>query len=339
MADPATGTGTTGTTDPKCKTPKELLDAVNEELAQYEAKKLGELKTELEAFVKAEDGITSDYEKKYPALKARWCDQQARLVSLYEQMKAAFPGQDWKAIVRDCICKTRHETECLEKRIDARARCCSGTLERKRDRAKRRFEWAKAHLDTVKQNAQKVGDDLDYDEKLITKDIREALAGPERTVALWLFWFRLLPTHRRLRPADMKDDCPKFEGEEPLCPDEKCDDEPGACKPSGAEEADPESPSHCAGDEKTATVPSLLLPADYAKELQRAWRNYRNAKDVYAAAESAYKAKPDDLSSLRKTLEEQTKTEEDRIKECLKKKKPADKCCGEAEEKKGVTGA
>jgi len=329
MADQATGTGTPGTTDPKCKTPKELLIDINEELLRFEAKKLGELKAELEAFVKNQGGIVSDYEKKFPALRARWCEQQQRVESLYAQIKAAFPGQDWKEIVKDCICKPKHELKCLEKKIDARARCCSGALERKRDRAKKKFDWAKTHLDTVSKNAQRVEAELNDNEKLITKDIREALAGPERAVALYLFWFKLLPVHRRLRPADMKDDCPKFEGEDPLCPDEDCDDEPGGCKPAGAEEADPVSDAHCPGDEDTATVPALLLPKAYAEELDRAWRNYRNVKDLYAAAESAYKANPDDLASLRKALEDQRKTEEERIKECLKGKKPEDKCCVE----------
>jgi hypothetical protein len=240
--------------------------------------------------------------------------------------------------VKDCICKPKHELECLEKRIDARARCCAGQLERKRDRAKRKFEWAKAHLETVKQNAQRVEADLNDNDKLIGKDIRDALAGPEPAVALYLFWFRLLPAHRRLRPADMKDDCPKFEGEDPLCPTEGCPEEPGACKPAGPEEKDELSANHCAGDEKTATVPALLLPKVYAEELDRAWRNYRNYKDVYAAAESTCKNSPDDLASLRKQHEEDGKTLEDRIKKCLKDKKPADKCCP-PDEKKGVTGA
>lgn len=339
MAEQSTGPGTPGTTDPMCKTPKQLLEAVNEELLQFEAKKLGELKAELDAFVKAQDGIVSEYAKKFPVLRARWCEQQTRVVSLYEQMKAAFPGQDWKAIVRECICDAKHDLDCLEKRIDARARCCSGVLERRRDRARKRFDWSKAHLDTVSKNAQRVEAELNDNEKLISKDIREALAGPERAVALYLFWFRLLPVHRRLRPADMPDDCPKFEGDDPLCPTQPCDDEPGGCQPSGPEEEDPRSPNHCAGDEDTATVPALLLPKVYAEELDRAWRNYRNYKDLYAAAESAYKAAPDDLASLRKTLEERGKTLEERITKCLKGKKPEDQCCSEPDGKKGVTGA
>jgi hypothetical protein len=329
MAEQGTGTGATGTTDPKCKTPKELLTEINEELLKFEAKKLGELKAELEAFVKKQDGIVSEYEKKYPALRARWCEQQQRVESLYAQIKAAFPGQDWKQIVRECICTPKHDLECEQKRIDARARCCSGSRERRRDRAKKAFDAAKTHLDTVANNAAKVEAELNEDEKLISKDIREALAGPERAVAMYLFWFKLLPVHRRLRPADMTDACAKFDAEDPLCPDEDCKDEPGGCKPSGAEEADPVADAHCPGDEDTAVVPALLLPKAYAEELERAWRNYRNAKDLYATAESAYKAAPDDLASLRKKLEDDTKTLEDRIKECLKGKKPEDKCCTE----------
>jgi len=77
-----------------CPSTKDLLDRVTRELNHFEAKKLPELKAELEAFEKKKDDVVADYEKKYPGLRDKWCVQQQQIEKLYAALKCSFP--DWK---------------------------------------------------------------------------------------------------------------------------------------------------------------------------------------------------------------------------------------------------
>src|SRR3954447_18877080 len=93
----------------KCRKPQELLDDVNAQIGAYAAKKLAELKTELEAFLKKEAQLADDYKKAYPKLKELWCAQHQSIQSLYASMKCAFPENEWKELVCKCICARRHD--------------------------------------------------------------------------------------------------------------------------------------------------------------------------------------------------------------------------------------
>jgi hypothetical protein len=96
MAQP-NDTQTTDTTG--CPSAKDLLDHVIKQIADFDAMKLPELKTDLTAFVKNEDDLEKEYSKQYPGLREKWCAQQRSIETLYAAIKCAFPGADWKQII------------------------------------------------------------------------------------------------------------------------------------------------------------------------------------------------------------------------------------------------
>ena len=306
-----------------CPSTKDLLDQVTRELNHFEAKKLPELKAELEAFDKKKGDVVADYEKKYPGLRDKWCVQQQQIEKLYAALKCAFP--DWKEIVADCVCKLRHDVYCFEHQIRTRQWCCQGARERARANASSHFDWTKQRLDGLTANAQKIADQITANDKLI-KDIQGLLPGTEQETVLYYFWFVLLPAHKKLAPEDISADCKNFAAEETpekLCHAvwaAGCPAEPGACcLPDGVQLHDP------AGHRRAA--PWLLPPANYAAALDCAWDDYHKAKDNFAQRDAEYKADPDDLTSLGKKLEDQKKGLEDKIKACLKQSHPKDDCC------------
>jgi hypothetical protein len=325
MTEQSDGSG--APTAAKCLSAGEMLAQVTKELNEFDAKKLGELKSELEAFVKNQEKLVKDYEAKYPSLREKWCLQQQQVQQLHAAVKCAFPppSEPWKKIVEECICKKKHELRCLEERHAKRKRCCSGPLERARDRAKALYDAAKARLDALTALAAKVESILGEDATLI-KDTNALMSGPDHAVVLWLFWFKLLPQHKQLAPSDVEDSCKTFADEETpakLCEAvwcKPCDPEEEACKPTTEEteggKTDPGRP-----------VPWLIPPKDYGTALDCAWQDYRAAKDALAKADSAFKEKPDDLASLAKAVEDRKKAIEEEIKKCLKDRKPDDNCC------------
>lgn len=318
---------------PRCVSAAEMLESVTRELNEFDAKKLGELKSELETFVKNQEKLVKDYETKYPSLREKWCLQQQQVQQLYAAVKCAFPppSEPWKEIVERCICTKKHEVRCLEERIEKRRRCCSGKRERARDRAKARFDAAKARIDALTALAAKIEAGLGEDATFI-KDVNALMSGPDHAVVLWLFWFRLLPNHKQLAPADVEDSCKSFGDEdspEKLCAAtwcKPCDPEEGGCKPS-TEEAEDGQPA------PGRPVPWLMPPKDYRTALDCAWQDYRDAKNALAQAESEFKASPDDLGSLAKALDDRKKALEEEIKKCLKDAKPDDNCCKKPDEK------
>jgi hypothetical protein len=336
MAQPDAGSA--GTPPPaECQSARQLLDNVIKQIAEYDAKKLSELKTELDAFVKKEEGLVKDYKAKYPDLRQRWCAQQTDVHALYLQLKATHdPAKDqWKTWVTDCICKPRREVDCLEEAIANRKRCCYGPLEYAKDLAKRRFDAAKTRLDVLSALVGKLDTELGDHAKWIT-EIKN-LAGPERVAVLYSFWFKLLPAHRWLMPADLGSDCavPGADEAPPdLCKDvwgQPCPPDPGACKPSGtsADEGD---------EDARRRLPWLMLPGDYEKELDCAWEEYRKRKNELATAEAQFKDNPDDLATRTKQYTTRRDGLEAEILACLKKYQPDDPCCGDsdAEQKQGA---
>jgi hypothetical protein len=318
-----------GTDTGTCESAADLLKAVVDEINTFEAKKLGELKTDLDAFVKKQDDLEKGYEKAYPALRDKWCAQQQTIETLYAAIKCAFPNQDWKEIVETCVCTRRHDVRCREQELEQRRRCGWGIRERRRERARARRDAAKARLESLAANAQKVEGALKDNDKLIGQ-IRDVLPQPEKAVALYLFWFKLLPAHKQLMPGDVGDDCRTFgDAESPykLC---ECvykkDCEPPLelpCKPaSGDGESDDTSPV-----DSRHKVPWLVKPARYRNELNCAWGDLRDAKKAFADAEAEFMKAPDDLKSLEDKLKAQKDDLDAVIADCLKKQKPDDHCC------------
>lgn len=304
-----------------CPDVEELLRKVVADINAYEAMKLGELRTELEAFTKKRTTLVDEYRKKYPTLLARWCEQHKLIENLHSSLQCSF-GKDWKKIVETCICAPFHDRDCLEERIEQRRKCSRGVLEGARDEAQRVFDKSRKHLDVLAANAQKIEAELSDDDALIKK-IQATVPGPEQAVALYLFWFKLLPSHRRLAPAKLPDGCKNFEDENDgtLCKqirDTKCETPAEGCAPPDgwkppAREAE--------------QVPKLIDPDGYGGALNCAFDALRKAKDELGARESVYRAKPDDLPALEKELKDLNTALEGKIVDCLKKHKPVDKCC------------
>lgn len=317
--------GGTDTTKP-CRSAKQVLQEVTDQINQFESKKLGELKASLETFVKNQDKLVDGYREKYPALRKTWCDRQQDVERLYAHIKCEFPlsEEKWKALIQECICKKKRELYCLRRRIAKRKRCCSGELQRKRDAAADAFELAKAELDTLQNLAQKIADALASNLNVIGEI--EKLPSAERTVALYLFWFKLLPNHKSLTPTrDISDACRKLGADgdpKTLCKptyDIPCPDETGGCTPPKDEKWTAPEPQG----------PFLMHPDDYLKALDCAWDKYDAAKNALALAEAEYKRNPDDLTSLEKQHTDGSKGLEDEIKKCLKGYKGKDNCCKE----------
>jgi hypothetical protein len=180
-------------------------------------------------------------------------------------------------------------------------------------------------LDALNANAQKIEAGLGDGDKLI-KEIQGLVPGPDKAVALYLFWFKLLPLHLALMPDDVSSDCKRFGDKETpwlLCKavlELACDDD-GSCDAKGYV---PPSPG---GATTPRPAPWLMPWKHYSGDLDCAWQDYRKAKNALADAESQFKSDPDDLEGLRKKLDDLNKTLEDRVKDCLKQARPGDKCC------------
>jgi len=307
----------------QCVSVEDLLKQVTSELNEFEAKKLGELKTDLDGFVKKKTGLVDDYRKKYPQLRDKWCTQHQLIENLYRALQCAFPDPDWKKIVDECICTNLKSRSCKWQTIAHRRRCCRGKLESALAEAQVKFDWAKKHLDALQANAQKVDAEITDDDALIKK-ISGYVPGRDQAVALYLFWFRLLPSHVRLMPDDLSADCEKFTAENAttLCKktaegDCPADDNP--CAPP----ADYKPP-----ERKEDRVPWLLPPDAYSQALDCAWQDYRDAKNDLAQKDAAFKAKPDDIATLEKELKDLDGGGlEAKITDCLRAHKPDDKCC------------
>jgi len=314
----------------KCETAKHLLDKISCELAKFQAKKLDELKTELDAFVKKQDTVVADYRTKFPVLRKLWCDRQVDVDRLCSHIRCEFPLKDdkWKKLIEKCICTPRHELCCLEQRIAARKKCCAGPLQRARDAAQADFDGAKKHLDWMQNLAAKI-DAILKDEQTLIGGI-ETVPPTERPVALYLF-IKLRSMHIHVAPYDASAECKKvcsdFDFNVLCCEVDKsgCPPEDGACAPKD------KTPDLCANPPEP-DCPWLMCPDKYSAALDCAWEKYHKAKEALGEADGAYKAAPDDIDSLAKKLTDDRAGLDDAIKKCLKDSvKPQGDCCKETE--------
>src|SRR5215216_329388 len=119
------------TTAASCPSTRQLLESVLKEISDFDAKKLTELRGELEGFVKKQQGLVDDYKKLFPDLRRKWCAQHTDVQTLYTQLKSTHdPLKDpWKELVSRCICVKQKEIDCLGEAIANRKRCCFGQRE------------------------------------------------------------------------------------------------------------------------------------------------------------------------------------------------------------------
>lgn len=310
---------------PECAKVEDLLKEVSDELTDFQAKNLDELKKSLEAIVGKKKTADDEYRKEFEKLRGRWCKHQERIEELAQTLKCSFPEGEWRRILRECLCKFRAKEQRLAERVRKRAKCCRGRRERERDETKERLADVKARLDVLMGLAAAIAKQLDANDALI-KEVSDLSTNGGKHEALFVFFGKLLPQHIALRPQDISPSCATFGDDdtpEKICDGYECPEPP--CDDSACDEKPDDTPTKPCPPRRT--MPWILLPDDLAGEVDCAAEDYRKARNEAAAAEAAYKKKPDDLESLRKELSDARAKLEEWVRKCLKDKKPEDKCC------------
>jgi len=317
------------TTTASCPSTKQLLKDVLQQIGDFEAKKLTELKSELEGFVKKQQQLVDDYRKAYPELKRKWCAQHTDVQTLFTQLKSTHdPLKDpWKGLIARCICAKQKEVDCFAESLAKRKRCCFGPLEHALDQARTKFTDTKARLDILLALSGKVDAALTTHATWI-KDVKN-LPQPERASVLYLFWFRLLPAHRALKPNDLEKECVVPGDDE--APEKICKAEWGAACPTDPWACTPPPPTGTTAPDTSRRLPWLMPPDSYEAALDCAWDDYRKAKNELAIAEAKFKATPDDLATRVKEYGAAKDGLEADILACLKDWKPQNPCCADVE--------
>lgn len=302
-----------------CVNIDELLNTVSAEITAYEAKQLAKLKSELEAFHKKKDGVVQSYKDKYAALRERWCRQNSDVEMLYRHLTCLFKDT-WKLHIEKCICPPRSEIAELEAAIAKWQVCCKGKLEAKRDTTKAEADAAKLYLDTIIANQAQVESALSANDKWIAQ-IKQILQTRDAAVSIHVFWFKLLPAHAAMAPADLLHCLDFAKGHTPveLCPPKKGDDGLYDAGQRGMPMPVPHP------------VPWLVAPDKYASEIDCAWTMYRDTKKAAGEADAAFLKAPDDIASVQKSLDALRKNLDVKIQDCLKGIQIMNDCdCGEA---------
>lgn len=334
----------TETTSPKggadCPSVEEQLDKITQRIIEFDAQKLGDLKTELEAVKKKKEEGVKEYRAKFEGMKKQWCEQNDHIVGMRRDLIGAFPK--WKILIEECVCKQLARKRKEENRLECRGPI-RGRFEVNRDLALARKEAAKAAANGWESAAKTLQDQLNANGKLID-DLCKLACTPERPIALFRLWFKLIPAHARIRPVTECFTIPAEEMPDALCPPGKPVD---GCRDCDRYEPPPPTNGDCVlktptpeadPDEAAATPPWprgepwLVPPDDYSTKIDCAYYDYQLAKDAYGIAERCFQTYADDLASVKKNLDALTKALDTVIEDCLKDHK--DKGCCETEEEK-----
>lgn len=284
-----------------------LLAGVMKQLNFAEAGKFAEFKGEIEGFIKKRDATVKDYEKQYPTLREKWCTQHKVIQQQFEALQKAFP--DWLPWLQECACKLSHDLYLGQKNLAKRLDDAKGPLELARDQAKAALDQARLRREVLLANTQNLVARLAAHDKWISEI--GLTPGPDQQQVVYTFWFKLLPEHIQLTPKDVSDDCNKFA--EGKLPADICKSIWADAGPAGS------GPGH--------PVPWLLPPEEYSGQLDEAWKLFAEAKAAYSEKEALFKTSPDDTATVGKQLDDDQKTLDDDIADCLKKHEPVDKCC------------
>lgn len=290
----------------KCKSIEDQLKDVMQQLSHFEALKLTEQKTELEASAKKKQTAVIEYEKKFPELMSEWCRQDIEIEQLRQSLKCVFEHEGgWKKHIK-CACDEFDKIRRLELDI----LLLKGKREKERDAARAAMDEAKKILFGWEGAVANIDSRLKENDKLI-KEIR-ALAGPDQIQGVYLLWFKLMPWHSQLRPLD-KNHSWTGESVAELCHEYGHDFEQNREITEYRESSIEQWPRK---------VPWLVKPPDYPEKIDCASADYSKMKEEYAKAESVFKSDPDDVNSLAKKLEEKYKSKDDDVKKCLAKTTP-----------------
>jgi hypothetical protein len=276
--------------DNKCPPVDEVLKAVIADLNAFEAKKLSELKAELEAFIKIKDGAITEYKNKYDDFLKRWGEEGKQIELLRSDLLCSYPYDAWKKLIQAGVCPVRGDLHKCKEDIKS-LKACKGKNEKQRDETKDAVDAAKTTVEAWKTATQKIDQGLSYDQELI-KQIQNLNQGQDRAFRVYLLWFKLLPSHNKLRPGDQPVLYPE-ETPESLCGEH----------PSG---------------ESVREAPWIVDPKKFPEILDRAFCDYKSAKETYAQAVAVFQAGPDDLASVAQKCDEKTKSFEDEVKKKLR---------------------
>jgi hypothetical protein len=296
----------------KCMSLEDMLKRLEDEIAAFEGKKLAQIKKDIDAFLPKKAAVVKEYKDKYAALNDRWAQQNAQVDDLWKAIPCHI--ETWDAIADECICPRLKEIDDLAD--DIGKVCTKGPNEAARDEAKAAADAAKAQLDGLIANTQRVDAALTANGKLIT-EIQALLTGKDRSVAIYSFFFVLAPLHVQLTPELASDECREVLKNLPTR-DTIC----GCAAPTTT---GTETVGHASADAAHA-CPWLINPDHFGNAIDCAWAAVRAANEALGAAENTFAAAPDDLASKTKKLADLQKTLEARIKDCLKTHRPANPC-------------
>jgi len=284
------------------KTADELLKRASSDFYRQEANKVSVLKGELEAYKKKRDKLIEEYKAAYPKLLDQWEVQNGEVEKLEVLIKAAFPDAERRELVEKRICPklVALKKYLIDKIVESRS-AMRGDLGSKADAAAEQVAVAKEGLDALLENARRIPTDIATVDKLCG-EIRDLLGNPDQVIAIYLFWFKLLPLHRAIRPEAKVpgSGAPELDTPSKLCP-------------TGGDlfEIDRERRAR------------LVEEAQYSRVLDAAWVKYGTARQKFADAEAAFKADPDDLPSLEKQCDDAKKALDAEIRnELLKPEEP-----------------
>ncbi|QDF37517.1 hypothetical protein FJN17_08030 [Bradyrhizobium symbiodeficiens] len=304
----------------ECLDVSKLLGNITDEIKAFEAKQLGKLKGELEAFDKKKHAVSDAYGQKYAALVQRWCNVTSDMEVLHRTLVCLFGKDAWKGYVTECVCPKLSEVADADAALQVRLSCALGELEKARNQAIATTDQAKLYLDTLTGNQAALEKDLKANEDWIA-EIKRLLQGRDAAKAIYLFWFKVLPKQLSMANTELakKLDFAKDELPGALCPPKSG----SATQQTGADR------SGAAAGMAPHPVPWLVDPKQFAKEIDCAWSAYWDAKKKQGEAEVRFNNAPDDVASTEKKLEELRKALDATIGDCLAKAAPSKCDCAE----------
>jgi hypothetical protein len=298
--------------DNKCPPVDELLKQVIADINAFDAKKLSELRTELEAFINIKDKAITEYKNKYDDFLNRWGDEGKQIEQLRSDLLCSYPDDAWKKLIQSGVCPVRAELHTCKEDIKS-LKACKGKNEKQRDETKDALDAALTTKEAWKTAIQKIDQGLNYNQDVV-KQIQNLNQGQDRAFRVYLLWFKLLPSHNKLRPGDKPVLYPE-ETPENLCGECK---KPGPTQgsTSGLQNAHGDAEHPCAESDREA--PWIVDPKKYPGILDHAFCDYKSAKETYAQAVAVFQAQPDDLPSVTKICDGKSRSFEDDVKNKLR---------------------
>jgi hypothetical protein len=323
------------TTARTCPTIESQLEDVINQIVNYDAQKLPELKTELEQVKKKKEDAVKEYRAKFEELKKRWCEQNELVLAIWRGLKCSYP--DWEKWIKACVCAELTKARKEGLRVKCREEI-KGRFEAARDRAKTQHDLAKDAAAAWTSAVKAISDQLNANGKLID-DIGKLAGTADRHAAIYRLWFKLLLAHARIRPETKCFDIPITEHPENLCPPEKLD----SCRDCDKYEPAPKQGSQCqvptppdcpaAPTEWPLADPWLIDPDKYTGRIDCAYEDYLKSKKALGDAQRCFVENPDDLASVKAGRDALWKGLDAAIEKCLKDSSGKG-CCEKEDEAK-----